>query len=249
MLQRYYIVLQYNGTRYFGWQKQPDVPTIQNEIDEKLSILLKSDINTTGAGRTDTGVHARYFVAHFDLDIESSFEAEYLVKKINSFLPGDIKVLKIVKVANDAHARYDAILRTYKYYISLEKAIFDKDLLFEYHGKLDLDLMNEGALILRDYQDFTSFSKLHSDVKTHNCKIQFAGWIKENSILIFTISADRFLRNMVRSIVGTLLLIGRRKIDIADLRIIIESRNRSNAGESVPAKGLFLEHISYPYEL
>jgi tRNA pseudouridine38-40 synthase len=249
MNQRYFIVLQYNGTRYCGWQKQPGVATVQDEINEKLSILLKSKIETTGAGRTDTGVHARYFVAHFDLDEEITLDQIYLVNKLNSFLPADIKILKIVKVANSAHARYDATSRTYKYYLSLEKEVFNKDFLHEYHGHLDLELMNQGAHLIQQYHDFTSFSKLHTDVKTNICTIEKAYWSKEESMLVFTITADRFLRNMVRSIVGTLILLGRHKIDMADLRIIIESKNRSNAGESVPAKGLFLEKISYPFDL
>lgn len=247
MKQRYFIVLQFNGSRYFGWQIQPEVATVQAELNEKLSILLKGTIETTGAGRTDTGVHAKYFVAHFDLDKEIAFNFEKLVQKLNRFISNDIKIIKIIKVDNTAHARYDAISRTYRYYISQEKEIFNSDYVWQYCRNLDTDLMNRGAEIIKQYNDFTSFSKLHSEVKTNLCSIESAFWVQNDSLLIFTLTADRFLRNMVRSIVGTLILLGRRKIDLNDLRIIIESKNRANAGESVPAKGLFLEKIIYPF--
>jgi tRNA pseudouridine38-40 synthase len=247
MDQRYYIVLQFNGSRYFGWQIQPAVPTVQAELNEKLSILLKGTIETTGAGRTDTGVHAKYFVAHFDLEKEIKFDFESLVHKLNRFISKDIRIIKIIKVNNKAHARYDAISRTYRYYISQDKEVFNSDCVWQYYGNLEIDLMNKGAEIIKQYKDFTSFSKLHSDVKTNLCNIESAFWVQNGSLLIFTITADRFLRNMVRSIVGTLLLLGRRKIDLNDLRIIIESKNRAKAGESVPAKGLFLENIIYPF--
>lgn len=247
MKQRYFIVLQYNGTRYFGWQKQPGVPTVQAELNEKLTILLKENIETTGAGRTDTGVHARYFVAHFDLEQGSINDTDNLIHKLNRFLPNDIKVFNIVKVDNNSHARYDAISRTYHYNISNTKEIFQRDFTWEYFDRLDVDIMNKGAEIIKEYTDFTSFSKLHSNVKTNICHIQSAYWKKEDSLYIFSITADRFLRNMVRSIVGTLIMLGRKKINERDLRNIIESKNRSNAGESVPAKGLFLEYILYPF--
>lgn len=249
MTQRYFIVLQYNGTKYYGWQIQPDVPTVQAELNKKLSILLKTDIETTGAGRTDTGVHAKFFVAHFDIIQNITFDPISLVQKLNRFLQGDIKILKIIKVDNTAHARYDATTRTYRYYISQEKEVYNSNFVWQYYNKLDIDLMNKGADIVKQYKDFTSFSKLHTDVKTNICNIDSAIWNYNDSLLVFTITADRYLRNMVRSIVGTLILIGRKKIDINDLRIIIESKNRSNAGESVPSKGLFLENITYPFSL
>jgi tRNA pseudouridine38-40 synthase len=249
MKNRYFLILQYNGENYYGWQVQPNVPTVQAEIDKKLSILLNEPVHTIGAGRTDTGVHARYFTAHFDLDQSINQNIIDLVYKLNNFLLPDIRILKIVSVEYNAHARFDAISRTYHYYISNHKEIFYSDFVWEIHGKLDLDLMNQGAEIIKEYRDFTSFSKLHSKVKTNICVISEAKWIEKDGFLEFSITADRFLRNMVRAIVGTLILLGRHKIDIFELRKIIESKNRSNAGESVPAKGLFLEKIEYPFPL
>ena len=249
MTYRYFIVLQFNGKNYFGWQIQPDVPTIQAVLNEKLSLLLNADIHTIGAGRTDTGVHARFFTAHFDLERDIIKEVGDIIYKINRFLPFDIKVLNIVSVEQKAHARYDALSRTYHYYIRTSKEIYNYDFLWQIYYKLDLELMNKGAEIIMEYKDFTSFSKLHSDVKTNICCISESFWIEKDGLLIFTITADRFLRNMVRAIVGTLVLLGRYKIDLDQLRNIIESKNRSNAGESVPAKGLFLENIRYPFPL
>jgi len=247
--KRYFIVLQYNGKNYFGWQVQPNVPTVQAELNEKLSLLLKETVYTIGAGRTDTGVHARYFTAHFDLEQDLNQKKIDLIFKLNNFLPSDIRILKIVQVERNAHARYDAISRTYCYYISNKKEIFYHDLVWELHVNLDIDLMNQGTEIIKEYQDFTSFSKLHSDVKNNICNISTACWEMKDSLLVFSITADRFLRNMVRAIVGTLILLGRHKIDIVELRRIIESKSRSNAGESVPAKGLFLEKVAYPFPL
>jgi tRNA pseudouridine38-40 synthase len=249
MKRRYFIVMQYNGKNYYGWQIQPNVPTIQSEINTKFSLLLKETIHTIGAGRTDTGVHARYYTAHFDLEQNIDERCPYLVNKLNRFLSPDIRVLKIIPVDINAHARYDAVSRTYHYYISTVKDIFYRHYLWEIHDKPDIELMNRGAEIIKKYKDFTSFSKLHSDVKTNICEIKEAHWVEKEGLLIFSITADRFLRNMVRAIVGTLILLGRSKINLEDLTKIIESKNRSNAGESVPAKGLFLERIEYPFPL
>jgi tRNA pseudouridine38-40 synthase len=249
MKYRYFVILQYNGKNYYGWQIQPNVPTVQSELNNKLSLILKENIHTIGAGRTDTGVHARFFTAHFDLEQDINHKIIDVIYKINRFLPPDIRILKIVPVEIKAHARYDAISRTYNYYISNNKEIFNHDLVWEKLFRPDIVLMNQGADILKEYEDFTSFSKLHSDVKTNICHINEAYWIYDNDLLIFSITADRFLRNMVRAIVGTLLLLGQHKINIIQLRKIIESKNRSKAGESVPAKGLFLEKIEYPFPL
>ena len=244
---RYFIELQYNGKNFHGWQIQPNAPTVQSEINEKISILLKQSIETTGAGRTDTGVHARHFIAHFDFHEDISKKLTSLTRKLNLFLPNDIFIKRIVPVATDAHARFDAISRTYKYYISTQKDVFWNDYSWTIHQKLDTELMQKGAQLLMNYNDFTSFSKLHSDNKTNLCRIESADWSNEENKLIFTIKADRFLRNMARAIVGTLVLVGRKKITPKELEDIIQSQNRSSAGESAPAQGLFLHWIEYPY--
>jgi tRNA pseudouridine38-40 synthase len=249
MNHRYFIILQFNGTKYHGWQIQPNSQTVQAELNEKLGVILKSVINATGAGRTDTGVHARYFAAHFDFPQNIDSGLDNLRSRLNHFLPDDIEILKIMPVAQSAHARFDALSRTYKYYISTGKSVFAKEFCWHIFCNLDVDYMNEGAKILMEYNDFESFSKLHSDVKTYNCKLMAAEWTYENEQLVFTITADRFLRNMVRAIVGTLVMLGRHKIDLAKLRLIIEKKKRSSAGESVPAHGLFLHSIEYPYAL
>jgi tRNA pseudouridine38-40 synthase len=246
---RYFIIMQFNGRNYHGWQIQPNAPTIQAELNEKLGILLNTKISTTGAGRTDTGVNATYFVAHFDSPVDLGPQLELLCSRLNHFLSESIFVQKIVSVREKAHARFDAISRTYKYYISTQKDVFNTHFAWNVQCNLDMDIMNEGANMLMDYTDFTSFSKLHSDVKTYRCNIMSAAWTKENNQLIFTITADRFLRNMVRAIVGTLVALGRNKINTDQLRQIIEAKDRSAAGESVPPNGLFLFSIQYPYEL
>ncbi len=248
MNYRYFIELHFNGKNYHGWQIQPNAHTIQGELNEKLSIILKRTIETVGAGRTDAGVHARYFVAHFDTE-KSLKNINTLVVKLNSFLPGDICIKNIYPVNKNYHARFDVISRTYKYFISTQKDIFHQDYAWQIYYDLDIDRMNKGAKELMKYSDFTSFSKLHTDVKTNNCKVLSAHWTREENQLIFTITADRFLRNMVRSIVGTFADLGRRKTGIRELKKIIDARNRSFAGESAPAHGLFLYNIEYPYPL
>ena len=201
-----------------------------------------------GAGRTDTGVHAAFYVLHFDITNEIS-EPDKLVYQLNGFLPGDIAIQKISKIKNEFHARFSAISRTYKYFICTEKSPFQQETCYQYTVPLNFEKMNEAAQLLFEFTDFTSFSKLHSDVKTNNCQIFQAEWKKENSQLVFTIKADRFLRNMVRAIVGTLLEVGKGKITVDDFRTIVEKRNRSAAGTSAPAQGLFLVDIEYPEEL
>ncbi len=243
---RYFIELQYNGKNYHGWQIQPNAPTVQAEINEKMSILLKLPVETLGAGRTDTGVHARHFMAHFDLPEDISKNLTSLTRKLNLFLPDDINIQRIFPVTPTAHARFDALSRTYKYYISTQKDVFLNDYSWPIFQKLDTGLMQKASQLLMNYDDFTSFSKLHSDNKTNLCHIESAGWSKEENKLIFTIKADRFLRNMVRAIVGTLVLLGRKKITANELEEIIMSKDRSCAGESAPAQGLFLHLIEYP---
>lgn len=203
-----------------------------------------------GAGRTDTGVHSKEFFAHFDFMGELSTEDKNkLVYRLNKFLNNDISIIDIIDVKDDAHARFDALSRTYKYYVNTFKDPFDKDFSYFVYGDIDVEVMNKAAAILFDYIDFSSFSKSKTQVKTNNCKIYQAEWKKENDKLVFTIKANRFLRNMVRAIVGTLIDVGKHKISIEDFEKIIESKNRSEAGYSVPAKGLFLYKIEYPKEI
>ena len=243
---RYFIKLAYNGEKYHGWQTQPNAPSVQQTINEAISTILQQKINIVGCGRTDTGVHAKEFYAHFDLGISISDNLENITNRLNHFLPKDISIFKIIPVKPDMHARFDAISRSYKYLISTRKDPFYKDFSYYLHEPLDVAKMNEAAKILFEFKDFTSFSKVHTQVKTNNCRIMEAFWEETGHLLVFNITADRFLRNMVRAIVGTLLDVGRGKITINDFRQIIESKNRSNAGYSVPAKGLFLTHIQYP---
>lgn len=242
-MARYFIYLSYNGANYCGWQTQPNGPSVQQTLEEKLSILLRSTTSITGAGRTDAGVHARTMIAHFDSDLD--FDNDELTERLNRILPLDIAIQSIREVAPDAHARFDAKSRLYRYYITTEKDPYLYPYYYKVHGKLDLDRMNRCAKILFDYIDFTSFSKLHTDVKTNNCEIYKAEWTQDGSKLIFTIKANRFLRNMVRSIVGTLLDAGRGKIDENGMRQIIEAKNRGVAGTSAPGHALFLEEVEY----
>lgn len=250
-MSRYLIQLSYNGTRYHGWQIQPNAPTIQEKVNDCLSRVLRESINVVGCGRTDTGVHAKMFYAHFDVNIRID-KVSYpdLIRKLNSILPPDIAIQDIFKINPDTHARFDAVSRTYQYRILREKDPFLFDTAYPYfHGNLELDLMNKGADILKNYTDFTSFSKLHTDTKTNDCNIIKAFWEYRRPMFVFTITADRFLRNMVRAIVGTLIELGMGKIGVEELMRIIENKDRSEAGFSVPAKGLFLMDVSYPFVL
>ncbi|NOR76467.1 MAG: tRNA pseudouridine(38-40) synthase TruA [Draconibacterium sp.] len=245
MTQRYFLQISYKGTNYHGWQIQPNAISVQEVLENALSKILREKIAVMGAGRTDTGVHASFFILHFDVS-NSEIDSVKLVYNLNSFLPPDIAVQKLWKVNNEAHARFSALSRTYKYFISTEKNPFNTEISYRYLKPLDLDKMNKAAQVLFDYKDFTSFSRLHTDVKTNNCKIFQAEWKQENSQLIFTIKADRFLRNMVRAIVGTLLEVGQGKLSIDEFQKIIESKDRGAAGASASAQGLFLVDIEYP---
>ncbi|APD07746.1 tRNA pseudouridine(38-40) synthase [Flavobacteriaceae bacterium UJ101] len=242
---RYFIELAYDGTHYHGWQIQPNAISIQETIEKCLSTLLATEIKITGAGRTDSGVHAKQMFAHFDSGTPLN---ENLIHRMNNFLPKDIVILDLFSVKKDAHTRFDATSRRYEYHISLRKNPFNHHSTWQF-SKMDLDinLMNQAAQLLFDYTDFTSFSKLHTDVKTNNCKIFKAEWrYIEKDLLCFEITADRFLRNMVRAIVGTLTDVGKKKLSLNDFKTIIENKNRSKAGASAPAKGLFLVEIKYP---
>ncbi|WP_026713082.1 tRNA pseudouridine(38-40) synthase TruA [Flavobacterium daejeonense] len=242
---RYFIKLAYNGTPYNGWQIQPNAPSVQETLNKAFSVLLHSEISLMGAGRTDTGVHAREMYAHFDFD--APFDPKKLVYKLNSFLPKDIVIYAIFSVADEAHCRFDAAKRTYEYHINTFKDAFLQEQSWYLNQKLDVDLMNEAAKLLLQHTNFQSFSKVNTDVNTFDCTIFEANWTQKDNKLIFTISANRFLRNMVRSIVGTLVNIGLHKINLDDFKSIIESKNRKKAGFSVPAHGLYLTKIEYPY--
>ncbi len=249
-IQRYFIYLAYDGTRYHGWQIQPNGISVQECLMKALYTFLRRETDVVGAGRTDTGVHASLMVAHFDYEGEP-LDTTQVADKLNRILPPDISVYKVRQAKPGAHARFDALSRTYKYYITTEKSPFNRQYRYRMHGgSLDFDKMNEAASVLYEYTDFTSFSKLHTDVKTNNCKVTHALWNREDAITwVFTISADRFLRNMVRAIVGTLIEVGRGKLSIQDFRDIIEQKDRCKAGTSVPGQGLFLVDIEYPEEL
>ncbi len=244
---RYFMRLAYRGANFHGWQSQPNDVSVQETIEKAMTMLLREPIKITGAGRTDAGVNAATMIAHFDA--EGEVDGVQLVHKLNSVLGKDIAIYSVFPVHDDAHARFDAVSRTYKYFVNTAKDPFAYPLSWQSPKDLDFDLMNEAAEHLFRYTDFTSFSKLHTDVKTNNCKITYAKWAKEGSQWVFTITADRFLRNMVRAIVGTLVDVGRHKITIAQFCEIIEKKNRCSAGTSMPGNALFLWDVAYPYEI
>jgi tRNA pseudouridine38-40 synthase len=241
---RYFITLSYNGKNYHGWQIQPNGSSVQETLEKALSTMLRCPISIVGAGRTDAGVHAKKMIAHFDTDV--ALNTLELPLRLNCFLPTDIAIQKIEPVANDLHARFSATKRSYEYHLVTEKDVFCTETAYFHPGTLDFDAMNQAAAQLFNYIDFTSFSKLHTDVKTNNCTIFEARWEQLSpSHWVFHISADRFLRNMVRAIVGTLLQVGTQKITIDDFKRIIESKNRCQAGTSAPAHGLYLTDVQY----
>ena len=242
---RYFLEFAYKGTHYHGWQYQPNAISVQETLNKALTTLFKKEIDLVGAGRTDTGVHAKQMFAHFDL--EESIDIPFYIHKLNSFLPKDIAILNIYLVHDDAHARFDAIKRTYEYHIHTKKDAFESDDSWYYQNELNIDKMNEACKILFNHSDFECFSKVNTDVNTFNCTIYEANWTQVNSRLVFTISADRFLRNMVRAIVGTMVNIGLEKISVDHLTEIIESKDRNKAGFSVPAQGLYLTKVEYPF--
>ncbi len=264
--------LAYDGSAYHGWQTQPELPTVQLTLEKALSTLLRTPIAVVGCGRTDTGVHASDFYAHFDA--EGAVDCNQLVFKLNNLLPPDIAIYDIFPVADNAHARFDATARTYQYHVSDRRLPFRQGQYCRIYFKPDIALMNEAARVLMEYEDFTSFAKLHTQVKTNICHLSEARWdfvpvnsyelrVKseadadeklrtQNSELItdyewvFTIRSNRFLRNMVRSVTGTLLDVGRGKLTIDGMREIIEKKDRCAAGVSMPACGLFLTKVEYP---
>lgn len=242
-MYRYAIELAYNGTRFHGWQKQLNAHSVQQELEDKLSLLLRGNIETLGCGRTDAGVHAKNFVAHFDFIGE--IDCTNICYKLNKIVSKDIACYRIWKVNNNFNARFDAKWRTYEYIISQKPDPFLNDFSWQYFVQLNIDSMNKACEIIKGHSNFESFSKVHTDVLNFNCKVIEAFWILKDDKLIFTIKANRFLRNMVRAIVGTLIEVGLGKIDLNEFDAIVTSKNRSNAGVSVPAKGLFLTKIEY----
>ncbi|MCR4921735.1 MAG: tRNA pseudouridine(38-40) synthase TruA [Bacteroidaceae bacterium] len=259
---RYFITLAYDGTAYHGWQVQPNGISVQERLEGALSTLLRQPVQVVGAGRTDAGVHARCMVAHFDwpstsapcpgeeaspLGKEENGMFSNLTYKLNKLLPRDITIYNIVRVREDAHARFSAVSRTYHYYVHLRKDPFLRQYSWQLYGSLDFARMNEAAAVLCEYDDFTSFSKVNTDVKTNLCHITEARWemLDDENRWRFTITANRFLRNMVRAIVGTLVEVGRGRLSVDDFRRVIERRDRCSAGESVPAHGLFLVNVEY----
>ena len=242
---RYCIFFAYDGTAYHGWQLQPNAPTVQQELEDALHTALRADISVTGAGRTDTGVYARMMACHFDC--EEALDCDHLTFKLNCLLPPDIAVSEVRAVAPDWHARFSALARTYQYYIIMRKDAFLHPYALHLYFPLDVERMNEAAALLLDHKDFGCFCKSHSDNKTNICSVTEAQWTAtDDGMLVFRITANRFLRNMVRAIVGTLIEVGKGKMTIDEFRQVLLSGKRTEAGESVPAKGLFLEKITYP---
>jgi len=244
---RYFLELAYNGKNYFGYQIQPNQISVQEVIEDRLSKILREKISIVGAGRTDSGVHAKKMFAHFDYEQDLNID---LIKKLNSFLPKDIAIYSIFLMDDEAHARFDATSRSYNYFISPFKDPFSFESAWVFSRELDIEKMNEAAKFLIKKGDFGSFAKLHTDVKTNICDVREAFWKKnENGQLVFQITADRFLRNMVRAIVGTLVEVGLGRISIQEFIEIIEQKQRSSAGASAPAHGLYLVDVQYPKEL
>lgn len=243
---RYFIHLAYNGANYCGWQTQPELPTVQQTLEQALTTLLRQPTPIVGCGRTDTGVHASDFYAHFNATDE--VDTRQLTFKLNSFLPEDIAIYEIFAVRDNAHARFDATARTYQYHVSDRRLPFKQGLYSRIYYHPNLELMNQGANLLMEYEDFTSFAKLHTQVKTNICHLSLAQWEEHEDEWVFTIRSNRFLRNMVRSVTGTLLDLGRGKLTLDGLRQIIERKDRCAAGASMPPQGLFLTRVEYPFE-
>lgn len=242
---RYFIALSYNGASFHGWQIQPNAITVQESLEKALSLLLRTPLSIVGAGRTDAGVHAKFMVAHFDS--QDTIDTEKLKYQLNSYLPESIAIFSIYPVRSNAHARFDAVTRAYEYRVVLSKNPFENNYTHFVKQPLDLEKMNKAARKLLDYTNFKCFSKSKTDVKTYNCELYYAFWERmSEEEITFKISANRFLRNMVRAIVGTLLEIGIGKLKVEDIDAIIASQNRGEAGYSVPAKGLYLTEVSYP---
>jgi len=241
---RYFLEISYNGSTFHGWQIQPNAITVQETIENALKTLLKEEIKIIGAGRTDTGVHAKHMCAHFDY--KNKFDSDDLKDNLNSFLNQEICIKDLYKVNDDVHARFSAITREYEYYISLKKDVFSYETSYFIQQDLNINKMNQAISIIKEYEDFEAFSKTNTDVKTFLCNIISFSLTEDNGLLIFKIRANRFLRNMVRAIVGTILEVGLEKIPPGEIHNIIKSKDRSQAGPSMPAHALFLTNIEYP---
>ena len=245
---RYFLKLAYRGAPFCGWQVQPHDPSVQETLERALTTVVRRRVAVTGAGRTDTGVNARMMVAHFDLDAPVA-DPRGFIHSLNGICGRDIAIEALCPVADSAHARFDATSRTYKYFVHTVKSPFVYPLSWHCQRRLDVDLMNRAAAMLTEFSDFTSFSKLHTDTKTNLCRVDRAIWQRDGDSLVFTVTADRFLRNMVRAIVGTLVDVGCGKMTLAEFRAVVERRDRCAAGESMPGHALFLWDITYPYPL
>lgn len=246
LMPRYFLKLAYDGTTWHGWQIQPNAPTVQAEMSRCLSLLLRHEVIPVGCGRTDTGVHAREFYLHFDTDNPQCLDEPQFIHRLNRILPRSVAAFRLYRVPPDSNCRFDAVSRTYSYYCITAKDPFLDLYSWRLPQQPDVDLMNQAAGQLLRYNDFTSFSKLHTQTLTNNCTVTHARWVADGHRLVFTISADRFLRNMVRAIVGTLIEVGLRKISVERFCSIVEEKDRQLAGMSVPANGLFLERVEYP---
>lgn len=244
-LNRYFLELAYDGRPYHGWQIQQNAVSVQEKLNQALSTILRQPVETVGCGRTDTGVHARQLYAHFDLESKIA-ETDRFLHQLNSLLPSAIAAKSLFEVGPSAHARFDAVRRAYEYHLHFQKDPFREGFSWQARPKPDMEKMNEAAKILFEYRDFSCFSKSHTQVFTNNCTIFEAYWEEVEGGMVFHIAADRFLRNMVRAIVGTLMEIGQGKQPISYMRTVIESKNRSEAGTSVPAHGLYLTKVIYP---
>lgn len=242
---RYFLELSYNGYAYHGWQRQPNALSVQQVLEEALTTLLGTETTIVGAGRTDTGVHAKQLFAHFDAAILEE-EADELTFRLNRFLPKDIAICAIHAVSREAHARFDATSRRYEYHITQKKDPFGSEFAYHFNLPLDVDAMNKAASILLNHTNFKCFSRSKTDVKTYDCEVTEAFWEQQDHQLIFHISANRFLRNMVRAVVGTLLDVGTGKCSLSGFQSILDSQDRSQAGSSAPAHGLFLTRVQYP---
>lgn len=245
MNNRYFIYIKFDGSNYAGWQIQPNALSIQQVIEEKISLLLRQNIPITGAGRTDSGVHAKYMVAHFDTSVDELDKSGHFVYKMNKILPPDIAIIKIERVNNKAHARFDARWRTYHYTISKNKDPFLLKYAMTAQQPIDINFLNSCCEILKQHNDFQSFCKYHHGANTYICSIMNAQWVENDDFYIFTITADRFLRNMVRAIVGTLLDLNKKNKNTSDFESIILKKDRIFAGQSAEAKGLSLDWIEY----
>lgn len=248
---RYFLKLAYNGSSFHGWQSQINAHTVQKELENCLALILQNkEISVTGAGRTDTGVHARVFYAHFDYYILlTATELKHLMYRLNHVLPDSIAVQEIFAVKSDVHARFSAISRTYRYYICRTYDPFAVGMSYKYTVPLNIELMQKAALLIKDYTDFTCFAKTGTQTTTNICTIYESEWVQEGNMLIYKTKANRYLRNMVRAMVGTLIDVGKEKLSLAEFTEILQTGTRSDAGQSVPACGLFLEDVEYPEDI